>query len=884
MILDLSKDMCSLHCCFAKEKSFRAKKSHLSNFFGTLGDDFYKKLNSRSNLALILGVLKRYRSAEESDDQYTMHLWSQIDPIPNVAYKPCLLATTPNLKTTLPVVLIGIVTHHTTHPILAKILFCHVLSIGEQVLCIWTQVNRSQLTSLFTLYTGLLHTSFCNPQISPNKSIVDDNALSNDIIPPVREVSSPPITEEVPSEGRKRPQQNVEEELPARKERSWSNPYQLTHMCLKEESVVKKAAPVDKVGKITTAAATPVCPSTIPPKHPLEGGQRESTPDLPLGAPLIYALCRFIVCDVSLTCIFLVKTGHMAYAVERSLDFEQGWVRGAVALGCVLTDKNTNPKVGAGRSMPEADSIELPPLNERGDADMENVQSVRIHPEPSRSPVNEPTVVKYITWADGDKENPFEWSNTRKKAISFVSVGMTFVVSICSGGYASAEGSISEEFAVSQTVSLLGLTLCVLLRTSTSADHRVRFIVGFAFCPLLFAPMSEVYGRSPIYFVTFLLFGVFSIPIAVAQNIETVLISRFLQGCLGSTAATMVGGTLADIWHADERGAYMSIYTATAFVGTATGPIISGFLVYYRNWRWVFYIQILLCGLQYILMIIFLRETRGSVLLSRRAKKLRETTGDQSIKAPADDERQSIPTLIRVSLTRPIHLLFREPIVIFFTIWLSFVWAILYLCLESIPLVLVTSHGFNEWQVGLSFLGLFVGAIVAALLNPIQDGLYRRAKEKNNGVAVPEARLYSSCVGTILFTGGLFWFGWTSFPHNHFLLPIFASAVFTCGMYQIYLATFNYIADSYKRYAASALAAVGFVRNMLASSFPLFSNQMFINLHFQWASTLLGCIALVLSAIPFILIYFGPKIRASSKFAREVADDQNKTVPLHQRA
>ncbi|PRP81704.1 hypothetical protein PROFUN_01211 [Planoprotostelium fungivorum] len=64
-------------------------------FFGTLGDDFYKKLNSRSDLVLILGMLKRYRSAEESDDPYTMHLWSQIDPIPNVAYKPCLLATTP---------------------------------------------------------------------------------------------------------------------------------------------------------------------------------------------------------------------------------------------------------------------------------------------------------------------------------------------------------------------------------------------------------------------------------------------------------------------------------------------------------------------------------------------------------------------------------------------------------------------------------------------------------------------------------------------------------------------------------------------------------------------------------------------------------------------
>ncbi|PRP73715.1 hypothetical protein PROFUN_16663, partial [Planoprotostelium fungivorum] len=61
-------------------------------------DDPDAKYEHRSDLALILGVLKRYRSAEESDDPYTMHLWSQIDPIPNVAYKPCLLATTPMRK------------------------------------------------------------------------------------------------------------------------------------------------------------------------------------------------------------------------------------------------------------------------------------------------------------------------------------------------------------------------------------------------------------------------------------------------------------------------------------------------------------------------------------------------------------------------------------------------------------------------------------------------------------------------------------------------------------------------------------------------------------------------------------------------------------------
>ncbi|PRP74932.1 hypothetical protein PROFUN_16031, partial [Planoprotostelium fungivorum] len=50
-------------------------------FLGTLGDDFYKKLNSRSDLALILGVLKQYRSAEESDDSYTCTYVDEIKTI-----------------------------------------------------------------------------------------------------------------------------------------------------------------------------------------------------------------------------------------------------------------------------------------------------------------------------------------------------------------------------------------------------------------------------------------------------------------------------------------------------------------------------------------------------------------------------------------------------------------------------------------------------------------------------------------------------------------------------------------------------------------------------------------------------------------------------------
>eukprot|EP01119_Soliformovum_irregulare_P000347 TRINITY_DN1023_c1_g2_i2.p1 TRINITY_DN1023_c1_g2~~TRINITY_DN1023_c1_g2_i2.p1 ORF type:complete len:122 (-),score=28.36 TRINITY_DN1023_c1_g2_i2:25-390(-) len=100
-------------------------------------------------------------------------------------------------------------------------------------------------------------------------------------------------------------------------------------------------------------------------------------------------------------------------------------------------------------------------------------------------------------------------------------------------------------------------------------------------------------------------------------------------------------------------------------------------------------------------------------------------------------------------------------------------------------------------------------------------------------------------------------------------------------MFQIYLATFNYLADAYKSYAASALSAQGFVRNIFGAVFPLFSTTIFENLGFQWGSSVLGFIALVLSIIPFGLIYYGPTIRAKSKFAKQSCVDPK--VPTTQK-
>lgn len=200
--------------------------------------------------------------------------------------------------------------------------------------------------------------------------------------------------------------------------------------------------------------------------------------------------------------------------------------------------------------------------------------------------------------------------------------------------------------------------------------------------------------------------------------------------------------------------------------------------------------------------ILFLPETRGSVILRRRVDKLRKETGDLTLIAVGDESRLPIKTLIHISTTRPLMLLFTEHIVFWFSLWVSFTWGILYLFLNTVSQVFRQSHNFNTWQVGLVFVGMIVGALLGFGTVPIQDRFYSRASRRNNGNPRPEARLYVSCVGGLMFTSGLFWFGWSSGPSVPWIVPVLALGWTTIGIYTVYVCAFlRGMTDGRRRYS-----------------------------------------------------------------------------------
>lgn len=112
-------------------------------------------------------------------------------------------------------------------------------------------------------------------------------------------------------------------------------------------------------------------------------------------------------------------------------------------------------------------------------------------------------------------------------------------------------------------------------------------------------------------------------------------------------------------------------------------------------------------------------------------------------------------------------------------------------------------------------------------------------------------------------------FAWTSFPSVHWIVPIIASGFFGLGIYIVILSILNYVVDSYQTYSASALAGVILIRNLVGAGFPLFANQMYNKLGYEWASSLLAFLSILMIPIPWLWFYYGEKLRLKSPYARE---------------
>lgn len=405
--------------------------------------------------------------------------------------------------------------------------------------------------------------------------------------------------------------------------------------------------------------------------------------------------------------------------------------------------------------------------------------------------------------------NPQQWSQGLKYLLLSLSCVATFLTAYSAGSYSSPSKLIAHDFDSTQTVVLLGIT---------------TFCAGFGLAPMVLAPISEIWGRYPVFVAAGIVFVAFEAACATVTNLAGLLVARFFVGCGASVFSSVVGGVLADLWDKEGRNTPMALFSGCVLAGTGAGPLVAAAFVYRVQdgtvaWRWTFWHQVITDGILLVSLVVFFRETRGAVLLSRKAARLntwygeleeagfyglyvraadlveslpRSSTssseipchgGDKGVstdsrtvlrrvrwKVREDEERASLATMMSTSVIRPFHLLFTEPVVFFFSLWAAFAWGILYLAFAVVPYL----HGDNFNSASRTYVAIMVGSVVATVVSIWQETLLHHPQWKADNTSQytdsqfwafmrrhfpaesPESRLYFASIFAVLLPAGLF--------------------------------------------------------------------------------------------------------------------------------
>jgi DHA1 family multidrug resistance protein-like MFS transporter len=407
----------------------------------------------------------------------------------------------------------------------------------------------------------------------------------------------------------------------------------------------------------------------------------------------------------------------------------------------------------------------------------------------------------------------------------------TLVSTFTSSIFSTATTTIAQIYHVSSEVALLGLSL---------------YVLGYATGPICWAPLSELRGRRLPIIIAMFGFTIFQFAVATAKDLQTIMIGRFFGGFFGACPIAVVAAVFSDIYDNYSRGLAITFFSMAVFTGPFFAPFIGGFIVdSYLGWRWTEYISGIMGASAVVLDMFYLQETYPPVVLIEKAAELRRRTRNWGIHAKQEEIEIDVHELIQKNFSRPLRILVTEPIVLLLSIYMSFIYGLLYVFLTAYPIVFQHIHGFNKGLGGLPYFGIICGQLLCGVFIISRQPSYNRKLRANNGIPVPEWRLPPVMIGGVAFAGGLFWFGWSGFSASvHWIVPTLSGLLTGFGLLAIFLQSLNYLVDAYLLLygtfpnitfhimmtafssAASAVAANTFLRSMAGAGFPLFSEYM----------------------------------------------------------
>lgn len=240
--------------------------------------------------------------------------------------------------------------------------------------------------------------------------------------------------------------------------------------------------------------------------------------------------------------------------------------------------------------------------------------------------------------------------------LAYTCICSTFTSSI----FSASTRAIAAHFHVSVEVATLSSSL---------------YILGYAFGPIMWGPFSELEGRKLPILIGMFGFSIFQVAVAVAKDLQTVMLGRFFGGIFGSCPLSIVAAVFADIFDNKQRGTAIVIFATMVFLGPMLAPFIGGFIVTsYLGWRWTSWVPGFMGFSALFLNVFFLQESYPPKVLVGKAQELRRRTKNWGIHAKQEEVEVDFRELVTKNFSRPIRLLISEPIVLLVSLYMSFIY------------------------------------------------------------------------------------------------------------------------------------------------------------------------------------------------------------------
>ncbi|KAF2211536.1 hypothetical protein CERZMDRAFT_43307 [Cercospora zeae-maydis SCOH1-5] len=457
-----------------------------------------------------------------------------------------------------------------------------------------------------------------------------------------------------------------------------------------------------------------------------------------------------------------------------------------------------------------------------------------------------------VDWVgEDDKGNPQNLPYWRKWVITMSLALYALSTTFSSSVFGAATHVLAKEFTLPAETVVLGCTSL--------------FMVGFAGGPILWGPLSEAFGRTRPLIVGYLLFAILQLPIADARSPTTIFGLRLLGGFFAAAPSSILSGTLADIWSPRERGFAMPTVGAFLTIGPILGPLIGSVLVQsVLGWRWIANVVAMASFVIAICTFPFMPETYPPLLLARRAERMRHMTRNWAYRSKSEEAQSSLGDFAERYLLRPARMLALEPILLMMTLYVSVSFGLLYNFFLAYPTSFIQERGWDQISASLPLISILVGVIIAgALLSFTTNSRWAPNVAKGRP---QETRLLLMMAGAVSLPAGMFCFAWTSAATMSPWPQILSGIPTGFGIHLINMQGLNYIIDSYKIYANSAVAANTFLRSLFAAGFPILATSMYAAIGVKWGTTILALLAVTMIPIPILFYYFGAQIRAKSRW------------------